>query len=77
MPKTRILCAHADQDGVGMHWRNEDEPCEADPYGNGTLVRHQGYEWAQGQDTEAAEDGQEDHHSCRWCPHDKTGEGLG
>lgn len=24
---TRIFCAHADQDGLGAHWKQEDWPC--------------------------------------------------
>jgi len=24
---TRVLCAHADQDGAGAHWRWANEPC--------------------------------------------------
>lgn len=29
--RSRILCAHADQDGEGAHWKTEGEPCSAEP----------------------------------------------
>lgn len=27
----RVLCAHADSNGEGAHWRNADEPCDYCP----------------------------------------------
>lgn len=31
MHRERVLCAHADRNGEGAHWRYADEPCEVGP----------------------------------------------